>query len=66
MREYVKNVRIEAEQCSFYNFLEQYRGKEYRDILQQEIVEDKDGYVIKHPDTFVSWLPKTTFEVTFV
>lgn len=57
--------QVQAEPSSYYNYLENYKSKSYRDVILQKDVVDKQGYIVKYEDGEVVWIPKETFERNF-
>ena len=65
METYIGVKMIEAEPCTYYDFLDKYRSKAYRNTVQPDN-ENKEGYLVKYPpDGYISWSPKDVFEEAY-
>lgn len=65
MKTYVGVKVIEAEPCSYFDFLENHRSKAYRDTVQPDS-KNRAGYLVKYPpDGYISWSPKEIFEEAY-
>ena len=56
---YISTKIVRAAKMSEREFLKRYRNQEL-----EQMVLDKEGYVIKYPDGYTSWCPKAVFEIT--